>query len=243
MATAQSTRVLRVCESCGTAFDAKPSEVAAGHARFCSKACFQASSGCVLRLCRCCGSEFRAGGGEVAKGAGWYCSRECYLKSFGPLEQRFWGRVEKGVRGGCWVWTGGTDGQHGYGCFKVDGKTKKAHRISWELTKGPIPQGQHVLHRCDNPRCVNPAHLFLGTHRENMADKAAKQRGNSPRGERAPRSRLTPEQVRQIRRKYAPGTYGYRRLGREFGVDKDSIRAIVTGESWSHLTDESEGEG
>lgn len=96
----------------------------------------------------------------------------------GPFEERFWAKVDKGD--GCWEWTGGR-ANRGYGHVEpVRGQNRSAHRVSWELTNGPIPDGLWVLHRCDNPPCVRPSHLFLGTHADNMRDMEAKGRGKHP---------------------------------------------------------------
>jgi hypothetical protein len=93
-----------------------------------------------------------------------------------PIETRLWEKVQKEPNGGCWLWTGGTT-NGGYGVIGVGrGRLHRAHRISWEIANGPIPDGLKVLHRCDNPPCVNPAHLFLGTQVDNMRDCAAKGR-------------------------------------------------------------------
>lgn len=86
-------------------------------------------------------------------------------------------RIEKRLvidTSGCWIWMGGTS--HGYGHIKINGKTKKVHRVMWELTNGPIPEGIFVLHTCDIPECANPDHLFLGTHTDNMRDMIKKGR-------------------------------------------------------------------
>lgn len=160
---------------------------------------------------------------------------------------RFWAKVNKsGPRptsgdavGNCWAWTASTD-QHGYGCFGVGKSVVKAPRISWEIAFGPIPKSENkktrlcVLHRCDNPACVNPTHLFLGTQADNMLDKVRKGRANSPRGESAAKAKLTNEEVLRIRAEYAAGC-GLRALGRRYGVYHSAIFKIVRMKSWRHL--------
>ena len=94
------------------------------------------------------------------------------------LRERFFEKVTK--TNGCWIWTACTHHQWGYGHFGVGGKTLAAHRVSWELHFGPIPDGLLVCHRCDNPPCVNPDHLFLGTNADNAADRVAKGRSVYP---------------------------------------------------------------
>lgn len=138
----------------------------------------------------------------------------------------FWEYVDKS--GNCWVWTG-TLAAGGYGRFLGD----SAHRLSYEQTYGAIPDGYFVCHRCDNPPCVRPEHLFLGTHQDNMDDMDAKDRRAI--GERHGCARLAPEQVQAIRSRYAAGGVSYGSLAKEYDISKATVSHIVTGRKWKHL--------
>lgn len=142
-------------------------------------------------------------------------------------EQRFWARVRKTDT--CWVWTGPTRGK-GYGAVRFDGRMQSAHRVSWEMKHGPIGGGLHVLHRCDNPPCINPDHLFLGTNRDNAADCRAK--GRTPRGWKNGAARLTPAQVEDVRQAHARG-FEIAAIARHYGVARITVRKILTGKSWA----------
>lgn len=110
------------------------------------------------------------------------------------LETHFWSKVRKGdSSGACWVWTAAKN-QGGYGEVGVNGHCRLAHRVAWILVYGSIPDGLCVLHHCDNPPCVNPEHLFVGTPADNAADREAKGRGNQPTGD-ANGARLYPERL------------------------------------------------
>jgi hypothetical protein len=139
-------------------------------------------------------------------------------------EEHFWSKVRKGA--GCWLWTAGKYGA-GYGRFHIRRHAIRASRAAWLFTYGVIPRGLHVLHTCDNPLCVNPAHLFLGTHRDNMRDMAIKKRAKTPdsRGERNGRMRLTDAQVREIRERIAAGEK-QRDLAAEYGVAQATISYV-----------------
>lgn len=142
--------------------------------------------------------------------------------------RRFFKKTE-----GCWNWTGCIR-KNGYGKFGVGAhKVDFAHRVSYTLFKGPIPEGMCVLHSCDNRRCVNPNHLFLGTHQDNMDDMEKK--GRKLRGTDMKHAVLTEDQVREIRRRY-PKENGSA-LAREFGVSTGVPYMIYTRRRWKHVTD------
>lgn len=150
-----------------------------------------------------------------------------------PPEVRFWRHVEK-LEGddACWNWRAHRDDKL-YGLFGVRaGKTVYAHRFSWELANGPIPDGLWVLHKCDNPSCVRPKHLFLGTHQDNMKDQAAK--GRTTRGELDGMAKLTASQVVEIRTLLDRGRKGVD-LARTFSVSIATISRIKHRIRWQHL--------
>jgi HNH endonuclease len=130
---------------------------------------------------------------------------------------------------GCWLWTGPTNGR-GYGLFYIGNGDRAAHRISYKVFKGPIPSGLHVLHRCDTPLCVNPAHLRAGTVKENMADREARGR-RDVRGEQIGTSKLTAQQVAQIK----ASDLGLKALAEQYGVKPTHIWRIKTGRNWAHV--------
>lgn len=137
---------------------------------------------------------------------------------------------------GCWLWIGG-HGARGYPHFYAKGKTLLAHRVSWELHRGPIPKGLDVCHNCptgDNPLCVNPDHLFLGTHTENMLDMLRKGRRRCW-GEKARTAKLSESQVSEIRSRWRSGSVNQQELAIEYGVRQTTISRIVLGQSWKHL--------
>jgi hypothetical protein len=149
---------------------------------------------------------------------------------------------------GCWLWTGYAD-KDGYGIYCTgsrQAKTRKyikAHRLSYELFCAPVPEGKIVCHKCDNPSCVNPEHLFVGTWQDNVSDMVAKGRyrsGGKPHpGEENGRAKLSTEDVHFIRKAHCFGVRGQpgstKNLAERFGVTKTVIQRIVRKESWSHI--------
>jgi len=157
--------------------------------------------------------------------------------------EKSWARVDKTGPDDCWLWVGSRLPK-GYGRFypkwKINGKRCgfNAHRISWEIKNNrPVPEGLDVLHTCDNPPCVNPAHLFPGTKSDNMQDMLRKGRGGytgSP-GEAHPSAKLVESDVLEIRHRWDAGGIRQRDLAAEYGVSRGLIGQIVRRESWSHL--------
>lgn len=152
------------------------------------------------------------------------------------LAERFWEKVDKsdGPQA-CWIWTGAKT-LDGYGDIFTGLGRGRAHRVSWELHNGAIPDGLQVLHHCDNPSCVNPTHLWLGNHAENMADMSKKKRGksNPACGENSTSSKLTNSDVMEIRKLRANGVTR-RVLAEKYGVTEGTIGHIASRTTWKHL--------
>lgn len=146
-------------------------------------------------------------------------------------EADFWRHVRKTDK--CWIWTGGKSGRR-YGKFNLRGAHLKAHRFAYEYLKGPIPEGLHVLHSCDNGLCVNPKHLFVGTHVDNMKDRTAKHRERPLKGEANHLAKLTAEKVIEIRKKYSEGERQVD-IANQFQIDQTHVSKIVTRLAWKHI--------
>lgn len=173
-----------------------------------------------------------------------------------PVEERFWSRFDKTAGpDGCWPWMGPRR-KSGYGYTTDYWKKIYVHRLAYELTFGPIPPGMNVCHRCDNPPCGNPAHLWLGTTRDNALDMVRKGRASkkgagphAAKGERVRTAKLTEGDVRAIRAAYEPAPPGYpvgarwhkqervtmEQLATRYGVTKSAIYAIVNRRTWKHV--------
>jgi hypothetical protein len=132
---------------------------------------------------------------------------------------------------GCWLWLGATN-QYGYGQVHWDGRTRAAHRVSYEVHVGAIPAGAFLCHRCDNPACVNPRHLMVADHAANMADMRVK--GRSNHGERNGRARFSAADVQEMRTMRASGA-SLSAIARRFATDASSVSAIVRGLVWQQL--------
>jgi len=150
---------------------------------------------------------------------------------------RFWNKVNK--TNGCWLWTAMkvNRNKETYGRFWFHGKLMLAHRMAWELTNGPIPEGLDVLHKCDTPLCVRPEHLFLGTMNDNIQDAITKGKINGNpmyRGESRYNHKVNESQVKEIRNLRANGL-SWEKLAVQFGMSSRGIRNICNGHSWRWL--------
>lgn len=178
------------------------------------------------------------------------------------VEERFWSKVKKERAKGCWNWTAGQIGD-GYGEFHAFGE-RRAHRVSWVLHFEEIPPGLSVLHKCDNPLCIRPDHLFLGTQQDNMTDMVNKGRQATgdksgarlypermargerhglrihpelaAKGEKIGASKLTTSLVREIRIAYEQRIMDQRQLAQEYGVCQRTINCVVNRINWRHVS-------
>jgi hypothetical protein len=142
----------------------------------------------------------------------------------------FWKKVRKNDLHQCWPWMGGLT-YKGYGSVNIGGRQLRAHRVAYELDCGKIPAGMYVCHTCDNPRCCNTSHLFLGTSQENTADRHRKGRDTKVRGEAHHKARITEAAVLDIRKK----RLRCKEYAALYGLTAESVRAIQRRKSWKHL--------
>ena len=141
---------------------------------------------------------------------------------------RFWGKVQRS--GDCWLWLGYKQ-PDGYGQVNVDGKTLNSHKHVYELFNGKVPSGMEILHSCDVRHCVNPAHMSIGTHTDNMRD--AMRKGRNTKGELTKRNKITETQAREILS--LKGNARAAELARKHGVKPGAITAIWRGDLWRHI--------
>lgn len=196
------------------------------------------------RICQACNKPFAI----ISTAAQRFCSPICAgAGRRESLATRFWRKVDKTES--CWIWIGERS-HNGYGQIRSDEvqqRKRRASHVSWELHYGPIPSETYVLHRCDNPPCVRPDHLFLGTHADNMVDRSAKGRAARgsrsgahqhpemvPRGESHGMSKLTESAVQHIRQT-RPSRAMVLSLARQYKVDVSTIWLVFHGKTWRHL--------
>jgi hypothetical protein len=143
----------------------------------------------------------------------------------------FWKKVDSSGDDECWNWNAAIS--TGYGAFGINGKMRLAHRVAWTLTNGEIQADQFVCHACDNRKCCNPSHLFLGSAADNSSDMVTK--GRSKKGSSQPNSKLKEAQVIAIRDLYQRGNLTYKQIAEAFGVHEKLIGYIVRRNGWTHI--------
>ena len=154
-----------------------------------------------------------------------------------PVSVRFEMHVDKDPLSGCWIWNGHCACGGARPTISVNGRQVKAHRYAYDVFVGPIPLGAYVCHKCDNTKCVNPKHLFVGSQDDNMKDMVRKGRANHPVGVMNGRAVLTEENVRFIRShyKFRHPRYNQKCLAKMFGVCTLTIQEVLNGKKWSHV--------
>lgn len=227
----------RSCDTCGAMFLPRLTV-----SRFCSRACFHQALNkanthypvTIERICGFCGETFQVSHKKFRQGKGLYCSVHCRAKMAArqPVEERFWSHVHKldGLNA-CWLWTGAPTAT-GYGTLSVYGVITPAHRLSYSLHYGPIPDGFLIRHICPeqpNPLCVNPLHLAPGTYQDNATDAVEVRRQNE-----AIRFKMTPAIVRRIR-EFATKDLSSREIALLIGVSHRTVWSIVTRRTWKHI--------
>ncbi len=230
MSNHKFTKVEIICEVCKKSFLVVPSRAKRQNTRFCSWECRKSTR--VGHACKACGSIFFVKKSLDKRST--FCSFECKDNYTTPLLDRFANCIGKKTESGCLEWTGTICKGNGYGSIGIwsgrkNNKRASAHRVAWELMNGPIPDGLCVLHKCDNRICVNVDHLFLGTNIDNISDMVSK--GRQSKGESHRNSKLSTEDVRSIRERYALGGIYQYELAKEFGVTQTTISCIVLGKS------------
>lgn len=225
------SKVERKCKRCGKTFSVykchirKPTQ-----GLYCSHVCAFPRSKNIK--CRHCNKEFHPEANHVK-----CCSEKCghASRKTKSVEQRFWKYVNKTEE--CWLWTGSIRST-GYGQLMTNNKNGKrtmstASRISWELHFGEIPENLNVLHKCDNRKCVNPSHLFLGTNADNMIDKINK--GRQLRGSQFSFAKLNEKDIVKIREDHNLGIYTQSELCKIYNMSATSISKIIRRKSWKHI--------
>ena len=224
----------RTCETCGKTFLIHPCEARTGRGRFCSRACrmerWRRTSRREARTCKQCGRLFTIIPDPRNSAWGQFCSVRCKdIGSTVPVSVRFGRFVGKTTETGCVLWNGLiTLSGYGYIAVRERGRARKilAHRVAWEAAHGAIHDGLYVCHHCDNKRCVNVEHLFLGTQGDNLADMV--QKGRS-------RAQLSKEQVIAIRRDYALGGVTCAAVARQYHTTPTVVHRAVTRKTWKHI--------
>ena len=197
----------------------------------------------IKRNCMQCGNEFTTYLSTIKRGGGKFCSRFCFDNhpqkkriNYGGKDpvDRFFEHIDKTSSvNGCWIWKGHIN-KAGYGRIRRDHKDMSTHRYSWLIHNGDIPKNMFICHKCDNPICCNPEHLFLGTPKDNSQDRKNKKRNRDQNGSKHNFAKLNESQVLTIRNRLKNGEVG-RHLAKEYSVHVMTISNIKNRKKWTHI--------
>lgn len=233
----QQAKIARICRRCATEF--LPWRGSPGI--FCSRKCVREQMARPASVCKVCKIIFAPSHHSSGK----YCSQSCFHSvppRTTPMADRFWKYVNKNgpvIRpelDACWLWMGSDDGGDGYGRFHASRRRRiGSHKASWLIHFGEVRAGLQVCHKCDNPPCVNPSHLFLGTNSDNQLDRIAKGRWRSwdHKGSLHPMAKMDESRVIEMRRLKA--SLSADELALRYGIAKSTVYSILSGERWSHV--------
>lgn len=185
----------------------------------------------ITLTCPACAAKFHPHSKSASKKPQRFCSNRCAPRPVAPTDPviRFWKKVDRRGDDECWDWIAGTT-KFGYGAFGVTSRdTRAAHRYCWELFHPRLLDGECLLHSCDNPRCVNPAHLRIGTRTDNSRDKC--ERNRAPRGESLPTAKLTAEAVAAIR----ADSRSQSQIALAYGITQSAVSCVRTRKTWKHI--------
>lgn len=220
------SKIQKICQHCKKEFLVWRCSHEKGHGKFCGLKC-RNSSGFTIKQCQSCGIEFKSHNSNPNKK---YCSSKCYHSHDVWSPNLFWSHVSK--TDSCWIWNGSLD-KKGYGQSRgPDGGTWRSHRVAWFLMKGYINHDLFLCHHCDNPKCVNPDHLFEGTNYDNVQDMIKK--GRNSRGSKSSKSKLLESEIRMIR--FLEGRITRKQLSLIYNTCRQNIDDICNLRRWKHIT-------
>lgn len=229
------------CKNCNVEFMRYAAEANKSKSHYCSKECGAKHRNHLIN-CEQCGKEFHVYLSGIQRGTK-YCSQSCAGKmnykdkpcfhNDTPQERFFKGISDQNHPNGCWIWDG-LRNKAGYGRIRLKYSDKTCHRYSWELHNGLIPKDKIVCHHCDVTSCVNPSHLYLGTHQDNANDRSNRNRGRDQAGSKHNMAKLTEAQVLQIKEKLINGATANQIMG-EYSVSRMTVSNIKLSKSWKHI--------
>jgi len=187
-----------------------------------------------MKKCNMCGKEFFKPPhcGNQRWDDRKYCSLKCYYQLSKNKPEDVWKQINRKSEDECWEWIGKSLSK-GYGHLRINNKDCYSHRMVYIETYGSIPEGLCILHTCNNPKCCNPKHLYVGTHADNMEQMSKDGRSNM--GEKHPNSRLSNQIIIKIRFLYSTGKYSQKCLGKMVGVSQGQISRIIKKDGWKHI--------